>query len=287
MNKKTNFDYEEYNEQKYKSKYWTINRSPYKWFSNYVKLKIFKKWANDARNKNVFLDVGGGVGNWAFHFSKEYEKVIVLDISKEALKEIPEKEFIKLHGSATKIPLKSNSVDCILLADVFEHILPKDLNLLMNELNRILRKNGLIIIYTTQYGFGIDLLRKRAFGLMDGRLKKSEKISGHLNRLKFLEFKQLIKSKGLVLEDYFHYGIIFKQIIEIPKNKIAALIGKAMRDSSVREGQAIKDKLKSVKEPKLSFKIIFGVLSFLCYLDIILFGKLIRGSSIFLKIRKQ
>jgi len=282
-----NFDYKEYNEKKYKTKYWTITRSKYKWFSNYVKLRVFKEWAEDVQNKDAFLDLGGGVGNWAFHFLNKYKKVIVLDISEEALRHIPEKEIIKVAGSATKIPLKNESVDCILLADVFEHILPKDLNKMMSELYRVLRKNGLIIIYTTQYGYGIDLIRKRLFGLMDGRLKLSEKNSGHLNRLKFSEFKRLIRKHNLYLEDYYHYSIIFKQLVEFTKNSIAKIIGKFTKDKSVREGQKIKDKMKSIKEPNIAFRIIFGTISFMLYFDILLFGKLIQGSSIFLKIRKS
>src|SRR3989339_977919 len=117
------FDYTKYNEEKYKSDFWTINRSPYKWFSNYVKLHIFKKWISKLKHKEVFLDVGGGVGNWAFHFLPDFKKVVVVDVSKEALKQIPEKEIIKKVGSATKLQLKSNYADYILLADVFEHIL--------------------------------------------------------------------------------------------------------------------------------------------------------------------
>ena len=64
------YDYKKYNEQKYAEDYWVINRSPYKWFSNYTKLRIFKKFSRGIKNKKVFLDVGGGVGNWAFHFFK-------------------------------------------------------------------------------------------------------------------------------------------------------------------------------------------------------------------------
>lgn len=280
------FDYIKYNEDKYKENYWTINRSRYKWFSNYVRLKIFKKWAADVKNKDVFLDVGGGVGNWAFHFLNDYKSIIVLDISKEALRNIPEKEIMKIHGSVTDIPLKDNSADCILLSDVFEHILPKDTDKMMNELRRVLKPKGLLIIETTQYGYGIELIRRRILGQMDGRLKKTEKISGHVIRLKFDEFKGLIRKHGLVLEDYYHYSIIFKQLVESTKEFAARQIGKMSKDKSIRKGQAVKDKYKQIKEPGLIFKTIFGMLSFIVYLDIMLFGNWLPGSSIFLKIRK-
>ena len=284
MNK---FDYEGYNEEKYGSDYWTINRSKHKWFSNYVKLKIFLGWALDVKNKDVFLDVGGGVGNWAFHFLRYFKKVIVLDVSQKALDKIPEKEIAKVKGSATSIPLKDKSVNSILLADVFEHILPYDLNKMISELNRVLCPGGVIVIYTTHYGYGIDLIRKRMFGLMDGRLKKSEKrYSGHLNRLKFEEFENLAKRNGLKIEEHRYYGAVFKQIIEFFKDFIARALEKLKGKKSSRGGQSIKEDIKNIKMPKASMLFLLGLLSRIVYLDILLFGRIYRGSSIFLKIRK-
>ena len=46
-----------------------------------------------------------------------------------------EKEIIKKQGSVTEIPLESDSVDCILLADVFEHVVLEDLDKLLSELD--------------------------------------------------------------------------------------------------------------------------------------------------------
>lgn len=284
------FDYKKYNEGKYKEDFWTINRSEYKWFSNYVKLKIFKKEASKVKNKEVFLDAGGGVGNWAFHFLKDFEKVIVLDISNEALKRIPEKEIIKKQGSVTEIPLNSNSVDCILLADVFEHVAPEDLNKLLNELKRVLKKDGRIIIFTSQYGYGIRLILNRIFGRMqkeNKNLMKLEAKEGHLNRLKFSAMKKLIKNNGFKIENYYHYSIIFQQLTDFIKDESSKIIDKISGKKATREGQVIKDKLKRIKKPNFLFQVFFGILSFISYLDVILFGKIIPGESIFLTLKKS
>lgn len=279
-------DYETDNEEKYKENLWTINRSKYKWFSNYVKLKIFKKWDSQVENKDTFLDAGGGVGNWAFHFIDSYKHVIVCDISNEALKQIPEENIIKKQGSVTNIPLQSEFVDCILLADVFEHIITQDLDKMMLELKRVLKKDGRIIIYTNQYSPTPQLLWNKIWGRMDGRLKIDDYSSGHVNNLTFKETKDLIKRCGLQLEDYYHYGILFKHPMDFIKDSLARIIGKIRKGKSSKEGQEIKDKLKNIKNPSIIFKIIFGTLSFISYLDILLFGKIIRGGSIFLKIKK-
>jgi len=284
------FNYKEYNERKYKENFWTINRSKYKWFSNYVKLKIFKKEASKVKNKKVFLDAGGGVGNWAFHFLKSFEKVIVLDISERALKQIPEKEIIKKQGSVIKIPLESESVNCILLSDVFEHVIPNDLDKMLTELKRVLKKDGKIIIFTSQYGYGIRLILNRVFGRMQRKnksLMKLEEKEGHLNRLKFNTIKRLIKNNGLEIENYYHYSIFFQQLTDFMKDESSKIIDKIIGGKAQREGQVIKDKLKRIEKPGFLFQLVFGTLSFLSYLDIILFGKLIPGESIFLILRKQ
>lgn len=284
---KQSVDYEKYNEEKYKNNFWTINRSKYKWFSNYVKLKIFKKWFLNQKKREVFLDVGGGVGNWAFHFIPYYKKVIVMDVSKNALNQIPEKQIIKKFGSALKVPLQNNSVDSILLADVFEHILPKDIPKMMSELNRILKKEGRIVIFTSQYGYGITLVINRILGKMNGRIMKSEIDEGHLNRLKFKEFKIISENANLEIEDYYHYSIIFQQATDFIKDSIAKVIDKIKGNKATREGQVIKDKLKVIDNPSFLFKTIFGILSFISYLDILLFGKIIPGGTIFLKLKKS
>ncbi len=284
------FDYKKYNDGKYKEDFWTINRSEYKWFSNYVKLKIFKKEASKVKNKEVFLDAGGGVGNWAFYFLKNFKKVIVLDISNEALKRIPEKEIIKKQGSVTEIPLNSDSVDCILLADVFEHISPEDLNKLLSELKRVLKKDGRIIIFTSQYGQGVRLSINRIFGKMqkeNKNLMELEAKEGHLNRLKFSAMKKLIKNNGLEIENYYHYSVIFQQLTDFMKDESSKIIDKISGKKATREGQVIKDKLKRIKKPKFLFQLFFGILSFISYLDIILFGKIIPGESIFLTLKKS
>ncbi|MFH1500731.1 MAG: class I SAM-dependent methyltransferase [archaeon] len=279
------FDYKKYNEEKYEQDFWTINRSKYKWFSNYVRLKIFKKWCLSVKNKGAFLDVGGGVGNWAFHFLDYFEKVIVLDISKKALEKIPEKEIIKKQGSADKIPLKSKTVDCILLADVLEHIHPSDLNKVMKELKRVLKDNGRIVIQTSLYGYGIGLVFKRVFKKMNGRLMKSEMKEGHLNRLKFNEIKSLAKKNGLIIEDYLFYSIIFQQLTDFIKDLTAKAMSKESKH--IRKGQELKDRLKKVEKPSKVFRMIFGTFSRISYLDIILFGKILPGQGIFLKLRKN
>jgi len=156
----------------------------------------------------------------------------------------------------------------------------------MLELKRVLKKDGRIIIYTSQYSYTIQLLLNKILGRMDGRILINDASSGHVNNLTFRETKDLIKKCGLQLEDYYHYGILFKHPMDFIKDSLARIIGKIRKNKSSSKGQEIKDKLKNIKNPNIIFKIIFGTLSFISYLDILLFGKIIPGGSIFLKIKK-
>jgi ubiquinone/menaquinone biosynthesis C-methylase UbiE len=278
------YNYKKYNERKYKEDYWVINRSQNKWFSNYVKLKIFKKWAARVKNKQIFLDIGGGVGNWAFHFLKTFKQVAVLDISKEALKKIPEKDIIKIQSSITRMKVKDNYADCIFLADVLEHIHEKDLNKAFSEISRITKKEGKIIAFTSEYGFGLPILIARILGKTTGRLMNGEINEGHVNRMRFSELNKLCENNGLKIINYYHYGILFQPITDFIKDRLAVVL-QGHNNKEVRAGQEIKNKLK-VSE-NLFLKIVFGCLSFLSYLDILIFGKVIPGSSVFLEIKKS
>ena len=281
------YSYKDYNEQKYETGFWNINRSKYKWFQNYTKLKIFTKWIKSSKGKSVFLDAGGGVGNWAFHFLKDFKKCIVLDISEKALSLIPEKEIVKIHGSVLKIPLENNSVDCILLADVFEHIYEKDLPKMMRELTRVLRRNGRIIIFTSEYGYGIDLLLNKLLFQMKGRLTPADIECGHVNRLTLEEKRIIFAQAGLKISDYYDYSILFQQLTDFIKDSSAKIIGFLFAKNKIKKsGQFTKDKFKTHKEPSPIIRALLYIPTLISYLDIRL-GKFIRGSSVFLLLEKN
>ncbi len=278
--------YTQINEAKYSDGYWQVDRSKNKWFSKFVKAKILEKWITQLKNKGVLLDAGGGTGNWAAYFKDYFSKTIVLDISKKALNLIPEKDIIKKRGSLLKIPLKDNYIDCILLVDVFEHIANEDLPKLLSELRRILKGDGSILILTNQYGYAINLLSVRFFN-KKGRLTKADVDDGHLNRLYFSEIKTLIRKNGLVLADFYHYSIFFQQATDFLKDCSTKIMSKVLGRSKreFRAGQSIKEDVKQGKTNPLLY-CIFYILSVISYLDIILFGKRLPGSAIFLNLKK-
>lgn len=108
------------------------------------KLNKFKKYL-----KGKCLDVGCGDG----FITSELNKIIPtigLDISdiaiKKAKKNYSNINFLK--GSVTNLPFKKDQFNCIFASELIEHI--QDSEAMFNEFNRILKKNGNLIMTTPE-----------------------------------------------------------------------------------------------------------------------------------------
>lgn len=291
------FDYRRYYENDYKRGFYNLDRSRGKYFSKFVKVKIIRDWIKKYNiNKNVLLDAGGGTGTYGWYFMKDFKKVIVSDISKKALDTIPEKEIKKVNCNILHHPLKSESIDCILLIDVFEHIKEEELKILMKEMNRLLKKNSFVIIYSSLYGWGRGSIYNRLFN-RKRKLYIGEEEMGHLNRLTFKEYKDLFTKTKFKIIDYFYYSIFFQPFTDIIKDNSAILLDKIRSKfhknkgnnedwSEQRKGQDIKEKIRENNQNPL-LKGVLYFFSLISYLDILIFGKILRGNSIFFLLEKE
>ena len=118
-------------------------------------LKLFPRLKPDS----VGLEVGlaGGVIAIALTRKFKLKKLFALEhpismkeYSQEFLK-IIKAEHIDLAANNLqehKLPYKSESLDFILFSEVMEHLVPADLPGIMRDFNRVLKKNGLLIVTT-------------------------------------------------------------------------------------------------------------------------------------------
>lgn len=83
--------------------------------------------------KGDLLDVGCGDKPYFSIFKRKVNSYIGLDLDKGDVK-----------GSALKLPFPAMSFDTVLCTQVIEHV--KDPQLMVNEINRILKKNGYAIL---------------------------------------------------------------------------------------------------------------------------------------------
>ncbi len=108
---------------------------------------------NPKKNEKI-LDVGCGRGEMVFACKQKGAKAFGIDFSFNALK-FGKKLGLKnlVQADAISLPFKNNSFDKIVFLEVIEHI-PKELeHQLLSELNRVLKKNGLLVITTAPNAF--------------------------------------------------------------------------------------------------------------------------------------
>ncbi len=98
------------------------------------------------------LDIACGEGYGTSILSSRARQVFGVDINPDlvehASRKYNQENISFLHGSASQIPLASNSVDIIVSFETLEHIDADTQNLFLAEVKRVLRINGVFIIST-------------------------------------------------------------------------------------------------------------------------------------------
>lgn len=124
------------------------------WKNHKLRIEIIVKFVTEAfsiSNKNIddfkIIDIGGNTGVISKILQDKGFNVTVADISKEALNNCKKKKLKTVQFDFNDVfPIKNNTYDLIIAGEVIEHIL--DVELFLNECNRILRKNGYIVVST-------------------------------------------------------------------------------------------------------------------------------------------
>lgn len=147
----------------------------------------FDDWLNDFdeiinKCKTPILDLGCGSGNNTLYLINNNKKVIAADLSSNAItniiKNFPEIYDTKCFNMLDGFPFEDNSFE-VIIADLSLHYFKKrDTEKIVNDLKRILCKNGYLIIRVNSindvnHGAGKGLeIEKHLFQTEDGRLKR-------------------------------------------------------------------------------------------------------------------
>ena len=142
---------------------------------------------------------------------RDYVKVIPLDISLEALAlyqvSNPDAKEV-LHGSIFQIPMKDSSVDGIYNLGVMEHFDQKEIQSILSEFRRVLKPDGVIILFwPPRLGLSV-LVLKGAHYFLNNILKKNIQLHPHeithINSQKHA--KAILEKAGFKLKKY-SFGI--------------------------------------------------------------------------------
>ena len=188
-------------------------------------------------NGTVSYHLKSGGGKW-FHADLDFENLIT---SKKLLK----KNLIQL--AEDRIPFKTNVFDMVVALDFLEHI--EDDNLILKEINRILKDKGKVIVSTPVKGKFFILNRlKTSFGL-------TPEVYGHKREgYSLKELKNLLKMNGFSILKSTTYAKFFTELFEILLNIMYVKINKKKR-SKLRSGEISPSSASDMKKNSKLFKI--------------------------------
>jgi len=171
----------------------------------------------DIKKGMKTLDIGCGRGEMISHcamkgalaYGLDYSKAPV-ELSKDCVKTVLGNDYSNktalIQADATRLPFKTNSFDSIFMLDFVEHLYQDELIMAMNEVNRVLKPDGKIVIHTQpnkwyfEYGYSIYRLICK---LKDGKwLPKNPRTEYakkmHVNEQSILSMHLLLGKTGFI-----------------------------------------------------------------------------------------
>lgn len=122
-------------------------------------LERFRIWfAGVKLNQGELLELGFNTGKTAYYMSKLYPNLIIdgIDFSRAVqpigdllVKMMPNIRSMRL-ASCSDLPFDDNSYNFVTALDLFEHLPETTYQETIDEINRVMRGNGLVFVYTGQ-----------------------------------------------------------------------------------------------------------------------------------------
>lgn len=164
------------------------------------------------------LDLGSGVGRSSIYLAKENFEVVGVDISLTALKianKWGKKEKLRniafVQATMTNLPLNDSSLDAVISVSVIHHAVKKDITKTIDEVYRVLRKNGFFLANLTsvkdpRYGAG-QKIENNTFRITEAFEEKCFEEIHHFSTRQEVSkmFKHFSQVKAELLEDKPHY----------------------------------------------------------------------------------
>jgi SAM-dependent methyltransferase len=134
--------------------------------------RYFEKYMPDD---GIFAECGSGTSESSSRIKKKKEYFIAVDFSKKALFYAKKQKIIDkvICANIKKLPFKNEYLDGIWNLGVMEHFKKNEIVIILNEFNRVLRKNGRIILFWPHY-YGSVAIMTRFFEFIFQRILKKK-----------------------------------------------------------------------------------------------------------------
>lgn len=186
---------------------------------------ILNQIKSSGFNPSTVLDYGCGEGRYLNVLKEFFPEASMSgsDISDKALQIAkgiqPDAQYIPM--SDETVNLADKSFDLIISVEVLEHV--KDVAKSINEIGRLLKPNGMVIISTPCANkYSIEWLFNRFTGglqpSVDGYGRFATDEPGHLRRLNDKHLKSLFSNSGVDIYKIYHRAHLFESIS--PKGRI-------------------------------------------------------------------
>lgn len=174
------------------------------------------------KKDELVLDLGCAIGVFTIETSKAGSFAIgldyaenAIDFAKEFARQLNIKNIAFLVGDAEKIPLKDNSVDLIICADLVEHLSESSLRSALSESYRVLKKDGRLAIYTPSPTHIFEIMMKHNFIL--------KKDHSHIGLRKIKDIILFVEKAGFKIVKAYHrpthiigFSCLEKLVMRIP-----------------------------------------------------------------------
>lgn len=161
----------------------------------------------EIESDSTILDIGSFDGFTSANIQKNIPRlnITVIDLDPSGLKLAKEKGLNTILSSAETLPIANSKIDTVLCLDLIEHV--DNENAVIQEISRVLKKNGKLILTTPmENGVNFPLLGRQ----------KSEKINlswGHVRPGYSLDqLKALFESYDIIIEKSSAYFNIFTRL---------------------------------------------------------------------------
>ncbi len=181
-------------------------------FGNFIK--------NNVVDKSLIIEIGCDTGKLSSMLKDNYSLFLIdLADNREYCKDL---DFKALDATKNKLPFDDNSVDCIVATQVIEHL--EDITYFFNELYRVLKPNGKVIISYPNYS---NIFQRMIFfkNGMPVRLGGKVNNGGHIN---FIPFKFLMNWLSPKFKINCFTGDYFASVSIIPK--ICSIFNNSLKD---------------------------------------------------------